>query len=285
MAVRQVVAAEDGQRQTRGGVRDLLDRHAVVVFFVVTYALSWAVWVGVTRLQAAHPLSKLGAFAPTVAALLLTAVMQGGSGVRDLLARVLIWRVKIGWYLFALFSTAGIVVLALGVYALVGGSFAGFSPPKPLVVVVPGFLYVLFTSVVGEELGWRGFALPRLLDRYGALAASLILGLVWGLWHLPLFRMAGDFHEMIPLSAFLLQEVALTVLYTWMYQNTRGSLLLPHLFHTAGNFTLYMLPVLPFDTGGDVRPLWFAVAGLCLMTVAVVVRYGPREFRDPAEVS
>src|SRR3712207_6537622 len=88
---------------------------------------------------------------------------------------------------------------------------------------------------MGEELGWRGYALPRLLARRSALAASLILGLLWGLWHLPTFYVLGAPQHGLPISAFLLLTMAYSVLFTWIYLHTRGSVLIATLFHSAIN--------------------------------------------------
>jgi hypothetical protein len=114
-----------------------------------------------------------------------------------------------------------------------------------------------------------------LQEDHSALAASLILGLVWGAWHLPLFWMAGNFHQQIPFSLFVLQTTGFSILYTWVYNNSRGSLLMPHLFHAASNTTIGVLPVLPMETGGSLRPLWLVVGILWIVAIAVVAIYGP----------
>ena len=234
------------------------------------------VWVPLAVAKIDHPLYKMGAFGPTVAALILTAIIGGRSGLKHLLRRLLIWRVHIFWVLFSFLSTAAGVLAAIGLHVWLGGAVPEFNDPAQLYLVIPVFLYVLFTSVVGEEIGWRGYALPRLQERYGALAASLILGFVWGAWHLPLFWMAGNFHQQIPISLFLLQTAGFSILYTWMYNNTRGSLLMAHLFHAASNTTIGVLPVLPMDTGGSLRPLWLVVGILWTVAIVVVVVFGPK---------
>ena len=100
---------------------------------------------------------------------------------------------------------------------------------------------------------------------------SLIIGVIWGAWHLPLFWLPGNFHQTIPLSLFLLQSVALAVIYTWLHNNTKGSLLIALLFHTASNVTLGVLPVLPMDTGGDLVPLWLTVGLLWGFTIVITI--------------
>ncbi len=260
-------------------VKKLIIRYPVATFFVLTYAISWAVWVPLAIAQIDHPLYKLGTFGPTLVALVLTALTGGGAGIKQLLQRLLIWRVHIFWYLFSFLSTAVGVLAAIGLHVWRGGTAPTFNDPAQLYLVIPAFFYVLFTSVVGEELGWRGYALPRLQERHSALMASLMLGLVWGAWHLPLFWIAGNFHQQIPISLFLLQTTGFSILYTWMYNHTRGSLLLMHVFHAASNTTIGVLPVLPMDTGGSLRPLWLVVGLLWAVAFAVVARCGPKRLR------
>lgn len=260
-------------------IKQLRNRYPVVTFVILTYAISWAIWVPLGVAQIDTPLYKIGAFAPTLVALILTGLAGGRTGIQQLLQRLLIWRVHIGWYLFSLLSTAVGVLSAIGLHVWLGGAVPEFNDPAQLYLVIPVFLYVLFTSVIGEEIGWRGYALPRLQARYSALEASLILGLVWGVWHLPLFWMAGNFHQQIPISLFLLQTTGFSILYTWMANHTRGSLLLAHLFHAASNTTIGVLPVLPMDTGGSLRPLWLVVGILWGTALIVVARYGPKYLR------
>jgi uncharacterized protein len=121
-------------------------------------------------------------------------------------------------------------------------------------------------AVTGSESG----ALS-ILGRFGPLGASLVIGLVWGVWHAPLFWMAGDFHADIPFGLFLLQDVALSVVMTWLFNGTGGSLLLIHLFHAASNTSIGVLPVLPQDTGGDLRPLRIAIVLLWVVAGVIVV--------------
>jgi membrane protease YdiL (CAAX protease family) len=244
-----------------------------LLFFLVTFGFSWSLWIPLAVSGRESPVLDIaGRFGPLVAALLVTARDDGRAGLRKLLSGMLIWRVRPGWYAFAFLSTAVIVLAAIGVHVALGGGRPAFNDPSQLYLVIPVFLYVLVLSVAGEETGWRGYALPRLQERWGPLRASLVIGFVWGCWHLPLFWMPGNFHTGIPLGLFILQDVALSVVLTWLFNATGGSLLIVHLFHAASNTTLGVLPVLPQDTGGDLRPLWIAVGLLCAFAVVLAVR-------------
>jgi membrane protease YdiL (CAAX protease family) len=189
-------------------------RYPTGTFFLVTFALSWAIWLTTAVFAPdSQLLLSLGTFGPTVVALGLTAVLEGRSGLAVIWQRLWRWRVGPGWYLFALGGTAVFVLAALGLYRLVGSTAEfTFNDPAQWYLIIPIFFYVLFFSVLGEEIGWRGYALPRLQARFGPLLASLTIGLVWGAWHLPLFWLPGNFHQSIPLSLFLLQSVALATI-------------------------------------------------------------------------
>jgi len=255
---------------------NLIKRYPFVSFVVLTYAISWTLWTPlVISSQDSRMFLLLGTFGPTLSALLLTLINNGRADLRALLRRLFIWRVSIFWYLISFLLPAIIVLLAIGLHILLGGAVPEFRDPAQWYLVFPVFLYVLFFSVLGEEIGWRGYALPELQANHSALTASLIIGVIWGLWHVPLWWIKGNLHQDIPLTLFMLQIIAFSIIYTWMYNNTRGSLLIVHLFHTTSNITLGMLPVLPMDAGGNLRTLWLAVGLLWAFTIAIVTIFGP----------
>jgi len=262
-------------------MRDLKTHASVrrtLLFFLVTFVFSWSIWIPLAVTGSENGLLDIaGRFGPLVAALLLTGLLDGRAGLARLRTRMLIWRVHPGWYAFAFLGTVVVALGAIGIHVVLGGETPQFNDPAQLYLVVPVFLYVLFLSVVGEETGWRGYALPCLQARWGPLGASLVIGLVWGVWHLPLFWMAGNFHAQFPFGLFVLQDVALSIVMTWLFNGTGGSLLLVHLFHAASNTTIGVLPILPPDTGGDLRPLRIAVALLCGFALVVA---GLQRFRD-----
>ena len=244
---------------------------SLTAFFGLTFLLSWGLWIPMIVLGREIPVLRIGGtFGPLAAALTLTLAGEGRTGAMRLLRPLGFWRVNGLWYVFALFATALTVFTALGIYFAGDGHRLVFNDLNQIYLVVPVFLYVLFFSVLGEETGWRGFALPRLQQRLGPLKASLLLGLIWGLWHIPLFGIPGNFHHPIPLGLFILQDVALAVVMTWIYNHTGGSLLLIHLFHAASNTTLGILPVLPMDTGGDLKPLYLTFGLLIALALGII---------------
>jgi membrane protease YdiL (CAAX protease family) len=182
----------------------------------------------------------LAGYGPSFAALIAAAATSGKAGIGTLLRRLLVWRVGIGWYAVAIFLPALLFFLPLKLYAFLGGTppaLPTFSVVE-LILGVP-LLFVVSVLVNGEELGWRGYALPRLQGKYSALTASLILGVIWSLFHLPIFftHGGGAFGNLAsePPLGFLVRTTADAVLFTWIYNNTRGSVLLAMVFHAAEN--------------------------------------------------
>jgi membrane protease YdiL (CAAX protease family) len=186
----------------------------------------------------------IAAYSASLAGVILTAIVSGKAGLREMFRRLLIWRVGIGWWAFALVAFALMYLGGLVLAALFSGSALVLKLAQPLYMFVPLFIMKFFLDAgLGEELGWRGFLLPRLQSRYSALVSSIIIGIVWGLWHLPLFMLEGmsPTYEMgqafgvVPalLGYTVLIVVPYAILFTWMYNNTKGSLLLAFVFHAS----------------------------------------------------
>lgn len=241
------------------------------VFVALTFAISWGAWgAAILTGSEAAVWRVAGAFGPTLAALLLV-VRSGHEETRRLFSRFTRWRAP-GWvWAFALLSTAALGLTALGVHSLLGGA-PGWPAADVLALTPVIFLWVLAFSVAGEEIGWRGWLLPRLLDRTGPVRASLAVGLVWAIWHLPLWALPGDFHAAIPVSLFFVQILAFSILYTWLWLNSGGSLIVAHVFHAASNTTLGILPLIPGEGADGLQALWIAVGLLCLLAGGVALR-------------
>jgi membrane protease YdiL (CAAX protease family) len=156
-----------------------------------------------------------------------------------------------------------LVPCALGLSVLLGGSTPTVDATIPIALVM--FVFSIFPgSALGEELGWRGFALPHLQAGRSALRASIVLGALWGAWHLPLWLTGTDSHPLSLYPAFVLTVIASSVLYTWMYNSTGGSLLIIVLYHAASNLPLTLL----------IAPLGSRMTQPFLIYVAVVVATG-----------
>ena len=226
-----------------GKLQQFLQHYPLVCYFVMAYGFSWLAWLPYVLSQGkvGFLLAILSQFAllpglylgPFMAGFLMTAATEGKPGVRRLLRRFVLWRVNWRWYLFALVGIP--VLLFLGYLAVPGAAAVLHNPFPQLVLVYPLLLIVeIFTSGLGEETGWRGFALPRLQTRYGALWGTLILGVLWGCWHLPLFLTAwGHGSGWLDVVSFILTTIGTAIIITWVFNHTRGSLLLAILIHAS----------------------------------------------------
>ena len=260
----------------------LIRRHALTTFFLLAFGITWIVWVPRAAGASLGVVGQVWTWAPAIAALLAAALTGGRDAVRELGARLVRWRVSWQWYLVVILGPAVFSLVVAGLYVLLGGSWSAAVPPSlregPL-VMLPLFLVILtLTDGLGEELAWRGFALPRLLAGHNALVASLILGVLWGLWHLPLVWTEGAPLYQQPVWLFLLDITAKSVLFTWVFLHTRGSVLLAMLLHGATNLFV-VSPMLP-STGSLTLPLLAAGVKWVLVVVVIVVA-GPSLARGP----
>jgi membrane protease YdiL (CAAX protease family) len=250
-------------------VTAFVKRHPLVAFFVLAYALTWPL----IPLVSVSPLWGFPAlFGPALAAVIVVAVTGGRAGLKDLLGRVVRWRVGARWYAIALALPAVLALAAAGLHIVLGAQMSvelgGLSVLS----------FVVFVLIVGEELGWRGYALPRLLARRSALSASLILGVLWGAWHLPTFFVPGAPQYGLPFSAFVLLTVAYSVVFTWVYLHTRGSVLISTLLHGAINF----FPGLLLGGIDPAREYWLLAAVYGAAALAVAYVFGPKLSRKAA---
>jgi hypothetical protein len=257
----------------------------------VTFAGAWLVWSPLlvaeyTDLRPPLPslvLTTLGSFAPTVTAIFFTWRYAGGAELRRLLRRALVWRVAPFWYLVAVGGPALLMLLATGAHVGLGGTAPAYpaAGARWLLVVVNLVLVLVIGGPLGEEFGWRGFALPALETRLGPPWAGLVLGLIWSLWHAPLFLVAGSAQQAFPFWLYTLLTLPLSVVITWVYHGSGDSLLLAMLLHAAVNTWSGPLRISP-DAAGSIRPLVFAMLFTWVAALAVSIgreRHGCRTDR------
>jgi len=187
----------------------------------------------------------------------MTGVIGGREGVRRLLRRIVLWRVGFRWYLVVLLGIPAVVVLSTLFLPGALASFKASAVPSTLFLyVVAGPVFLFAGGPVFEEIGWRGFALPRLQRLYGPLIGSLVLGVLWALWHLPLFLIPSwdtPHGNPIDVVLFVIWAVSITITFTWVFNNTKGSVLLVILAHGSVNsaaVAVFGLFPAPAVTGG-----------------------------------
>lgn len=237
-------AVSDTGHQT--GLAARMRRHPIVSYFVIAFALSWAVWIPMavagTRVYQgqAWPTHIAGLFGPMAAALIMTGITVGTTGERDLLRRMVLWRVGWTWYLAAL-SPLAFYAVAVVVPGILGrgwpdlgqmGKFSGLP-----VVAFPLMWLLLLAAAYGEETGWRGFAAEEMLKTRSFLWTAVVIGLLWALWHVPSMFVIENYRQMgatlIPM--FTLGIVSGSILLTWLYRGTGGSIFLVALWHGSYN--------------------------------------------------
>jgi len=214
----------------------------------------------------------ISAYTPTLAAVVVARFWPGAGGLRPLLRQAFRRRAHPGWYVLALLGPFPLMLAAVGIYAIASGRVTQLQ--LSLSSGLGFFAGSLIAGSIGEEFGWRGFALPRLQGRYGALWASILIGLLWSAWHLwPVVAAGGTSSSTwSDVASTFLRLISTSVIYTWMYNSTEGSLLLIMLAHAGHNIASAVVQV-PAG-GGTVVPvtvalLYFAVA------IAVILRTNP----------
>lgn len=258
-------------------------------FFGLTFGATWLVFFLAAAVPVAHdtpnPVRELlflpGTVAPALVALLLTARRAGRSGVRLLLGGIARWRIGWQWYVFALLFMATVKLAGAVTHVALTGQWPVFGD-TPLIALLVATLFSTWVQA-GEEVGWRGYALPRLVPVLGLSGASVVLGGIWALWHLPLFVMPGIETSGQSFLLYAASVTALSVVFAWVYWGTGGSLLLVMLLHAAVNNSKYIVqsgavpsahpfhvdaPLLTWITAG----LLWSIAAYLLMRMRTVRR-------------
>ncbi len=244
-------------------------------FFILTFVL-FIVAIGIS---AAIPLFVLQLFppwAPSIAAfIVILLVLKERNEIRKLVGKLGIWRIGIGWYLAAL-SPFAISLLAIGLYIGLGNPIPGPHMPFDWSIGLFWLIGSVVIGSIGEELGWRGFALPHLQSRFSALGSSLILGVFWGFWHLPIYLLIGleeGQFDLLNFLSFILLTVFISIIITWIVNNTNGSVLGAIIFHASFNFSLALF----VEILGLIQLQWYFLAIIILYSIyaiTLVIIYG-----------
>ncbi|HVT38012.1 MAG TPA: CPBP family intramembrane glutamic endopeptidase [Gemmatimonadaceae bacterium] len=242
----------------------------LVTFFLLTYAVMWALFFTVAyAVPATTPLGYtmllLGSYAPGIIAVALTARDAGAAGLRELVGPVLRWQVHVRWYVFAATYIVGVKLAAALVHRALLGEWPRFGT-DPLWLIP---LAIAFSTPfqAGEEIGWRGYALPRLADRMGLRWAGIVLGVIWALWHIPQFFITTSDTYGQSFAFYAAQVVALSVAMTWLWARTGASLLLVMLLHAAVNNSK---DIVPSGQPGSTNMWGFNANPVALITVAIL---------------
>ena len=259
-------------------MRAWFKEHTLVAFFAIAFALSWYPWVlALLRGSTSGP-NPLG---PLFAGIIVTAIVSGRSGLREFFSRLVRWRVGAKWYALAFIAPLLICLfVAIVTRCLMPDlQMTAFSPEK-MRELPDRFLFILLFIGLGEEPGWRGFALPQLQSKYSPFKASLILAPLWTLWHLPL--MGNEFPWPI-VPPFVLSVFGATFMLTWVFNETRGSVLLPMLMHAVVN-TISAGLVFPLFSGAGLVALWWIYGFVWLFAGFFALHFSAKRTLEPKSI-
>jgi len=269
-------------------VREAPSARALLVFCALAFTWTWTWGLLGVALKADFPaaataLSMTSGFGPSLAAVVVVFHTEGRAGLRLWLIRCLRWRIGWRWILLAFTFPAVCMGLAAAAHVALGGTL---PPSSAAGHVGLAALNVLLIFLVGGplsgEFGWRGYALPALpalpalQARWGWRVASLVLGVVWAAWHLPLFYSTGNLQSDWPFGWFALSVIASSVLFAWLFYRSQGSLLPVLVLHTAVNAWLMIIPVTVLPDGSNLRISQFVV-GILVLAATLLLCFGGRK--------
>jgi hypothetical protein len=238
-----------------------VDRN-VWLFFLLTFIYSWLLWLpfvlqGFGVVQLSEPVKSLmtpavalGAFGPLFSAVILIAHKDRWLGLKKFFRDALVFRIKMVYYLLALLVPLLITVAAhyivnfTNIDTLPDNLFPDNLTVPVIVLIIPYFIFILFAGGGQEEFGWRGYAQEPLQQRFGILKASILIGIVWGVWHLPLWFMPNEGHTYYSFFAFFIFTVSLSVIIGWLYNASGKKVVIPWLLHAMSNVSVPFFPIL-----------------------------------------
>jgi membrane protease YdiL (CAAX protease family) len=277
------------------GLREVMRQHPLFAYFFMAYAFSWIVsipivlseWNFLPKFLFAPFFAIKPFIGPFLAGFIMINITEGKEGVLRMRRSIFQWRAGWKWYAFILLVIPVFFLLGIAVMPGALASFQGLSTTF-LVGYPINFIIIFFLGgPLGEEIGWRGYALPRMQQRYGALRASLLLGVVWTFWHLPDFLTSAQhggpaaglrpFFANLPI--FLAMVMAITLIFTWVSNHTRGSVFMAILLHASINTLGIVVPLFPIPavTGSELPMLigWGALALLIVVLTRGRLGYKP----------
>ena len=253
----------------------------LILFLLITFAFSWCLWLpsllvsfGVIKpLPIFVLLRNIGSFGPLIGAFSLTSYHEGLTGLRLLWNRA--WHFN-NWpfFLIAILLLPLLNLLSLWLAVMTEGIvFPRLSISDDLAIVLMTFIFFFFISgPFQEEFGWRGYALDRIQSNWNALESSMVLGSIWSLWHLPLFYISGTPQANSSFFSFTFTVILLSILYTWLYNNSNGSILVSMIFHAINNFSNSLIPL-----NDTIFGYAYYTILLDAVIVIILIIYGPKK--------
>ena len=268
-------------------------RYPVASFYILALALGAAFVYLVVQGIIPSGLALAAALSASIAGIIMTAVEDGRAGLQLMLSRLLIWRGGIGYWLFAILFVLLAVLLGSMVNPLFNGDPLNFSNMKPAFQIVPMFISFFIVAGLGQELGWTGFLTPRLQARFSASTSCVIRAILGGFWHLPLFLYAGLQHQALadfPYAGWIAQKgflvatgtlivvflIPWSIFYNWIFNNTRGSLLLVAVLHGSEIWVAYWMVSAGIDQS-NLSNYWGYGAVMVVVAIIIIITNGTKD--------
>jgi len=247
-------------------------------YFLIVFSFTWVFWIpGILQSRGviATPFPVLlflliGSFGPSLSAFYLTYREDGKPGVKRLWKRALNFKIPIKWLALIIILPLCITGISLYFKIFLGGEKPDLRLATSPIAILVTFLFLFFLGgSIAEEFGWRGYALDRIQRTSNAFVSSLVLGFIWGVWHVPLFFSEGLSQSYIPFWAFLVWTMSSSILFTLFHNNTNGNILAALLFHTMGNLSYALFPIVEMKHNGDQRG--FMIFAVLYAAISVIV--------------
>ena len=269
------------------GITSFIKRNPLISMYVIMFSLAWSVMIpqslnsqGILSIPIPEFLEILIGWSPAIASILVSAVVAGRAGVRELLGRFLIWRVGLRWYLVGVFLLAFIILGGIGLHTIFGGEMPVIpAADSPLWQTALIFIaMILFLSLFNmEEIAWRGFALAHLQVRYGAMVATLLIAIPEVILHLPLFWLKDSFIRSVGIDWFSAFSIAAVCIYVYVFNKTKGSLIIVTILHSSQNAWSNLL------SDNSARPFHFTVILTWVIALVLITMTRGRLGYQPAE--
>jgi len=262
------------------GKDSIFKRHSVTLFFVLTFLIALVMMVPV-MLTGIGWFALIAASSSSIAGLIAAALTGGKEGLKQLLSGFTRWRCSPLWYILAILIPAAILIIALGSTAAFGIQFQ-FQWTVGWAMLIPTFLLTTIQAGLGEEIGWRGFATLKLMETRSALVSSLIVGVVWAAWHIPLYFIPSTLQSILvqeigfplTLALYSLNIIAFAIVWSWIYLASNRNLWLPVLIHGSTNSFATFFAIANFEVYGII-PIIISACLWIVMAVAVTLIFGP----------
>jgi membrane protease YdiL (CAAX protease family) len=260
-------------------------RNSLIAFFVISFLLMWSLAsLAVFRILNVSDLPILyilAAWTPTIAAVVVTGLLYGLSGIKTLLGGWLKYKIGLWWYLATLLPIIIVLVIG-GLYTLFRGHASYSQSDFAFLTFIELVIFNLILGPSGEEAGWRGFALPRLQGRFTALTSTIILGFIWAAWHIPMWFIPGIPEGQIPFWLFTIDKIATAIALTWIYNGTGGSLLVAGLLHLTQNLAINInaqLGLMPQDIS------YFTIVAFdVVLAITLIILTGPENLSSNQDI-